>query len=67
MRRNRHQMAREPLADQIGHVLQPPGLLEQVRGAGDDLDAVGHPKPLGCVRVQTDDRLVGTAHDEQRR
>ena len=59
--------ALEPLPRQACDFLQGAGLLEQVRGTGDDLQFdrrrhLGHRLAIEC-----DDLRIGAAHDQQRR
>jgi len=60
-----HEEAPEPLARDPGDLLERAGLLEEMRGAGDDLDALLASEPSVCPRVQVEDRLIGSPDDEQ--
>ena len=54
-------MLAEPVAGQAGHFLQRTGFLEQVRGAGDDIDALRAIEAEVSGFVQFDDAAVAAA------
>ena len=55
----------EPRSGEAGDGLQRPGLLEQVRRAGDDLEVLLAPEPGVSLPVQLDDLAILAPDDEQ--
>src|SRR5580765_2764696 len=61
----RLQMRSEPLTRQTGDFLESPRLLEKMRSARNDFQALFDTKMLECIAVHLDDGNVRAAYDQQ--
>src|SRR3989442_680056 len=58
-------MEREPVACELGHAIERPRLLEQVRRIGDDLEPPLAPEQFERPAIELEDLLVRAADDQQ--